>query len=354
MVTIKDIAKECNVSIATVSNVVNGKNKVGAQTQKRILEAIEKYGYKPNLVAKGLRSKRSGVIGIIVEDMAQFTTPDIVEGIMHRIEDYGYKSVLVNLRFYSRWSDTWFNDESMLESTIKQSLSEISSMQADGLIYVAVHGRNVTKIPEDIGIPAVMTYAYEQNPQVPSVVIDDELSAYTAMKYLLEKGHREIAIIGGRTDNLHTQLRLKGAVRALDEYGVTVPDDRLFYVKWNRDDGYKAAEELFGRDKKVTAVFCMTDRMAGGVYQYLYDNGRVVGGDCSVIGYDGQSISDYFIPGLTTMALPLDRIGDCAARLLMEKLEGIQSGIELKDNILAIPCEFVERESVRDLNADKG
>ncbi len=352
MVTIKDIARECNVSIATVSNVINGKNKVGAQTQKKVLEVIDKYGYKPNQVAKGLRSKRSGMIGIIVEDMAQFSTPDIVEGIMHHIEEYGYKSILINLRLYARWSDTWFKDESMLDMTIRQSLSEISSMQADGLIYVAVHARDVQKIPSTIGIPAVMTYAHELNPDIPSVMIDDERSSYEAMKYLLAKGHRQIAIVGGREDNLHTVLRLKGARKAFAEYDLDIPEDRVIYGSWNRTDGYNAAKRLFEKDRKITAVFCMTDRMAGGVYQYLHENGLVIGRDCSVMGYDGQNISQYFLPGLTTMALPLMQIGDVAARLLMEKIEGIDSNITPKNNVVAIPCEFIERDSVMDRFTD--
>ncbi len=346
MITIKDIARECNVSIATVSNVMNGKNKAGAETKKRIFECIEKYGYKPNQVAKGLRSKRSGVIGIIAEDMAQFTTPDIVEGIMRHIEEYGYKSILINLRLYSRWADKWFHDETMLDVTIKQSLAEISAMQADGLIYIAVHARDVNKIPINLSIPSVMTYAHELNPQTPSVMIDDEDSACRAVRYLLQKGHRDIAIIGGREDNMHTIKRLEGAKRALSEYGLDIDNDRIRFVQWNRSAGYTAAKDILSKDKDITAVFCMTDRMAGGLYQYLYDNKKVVGEDCSVVGYDGQNISDYFIPGLTTMALPLREIGDTAAGLLMEKIEGIESGIELKDNVVAIPCKFIERESV--------
>ncbi|MCR5398275.1 MAG: LacI family transcriptional regulator [Lachnospiraceae bacterium] len=347
MVTIKDIAKECGVSIATVSNVINGKNKAGEKTQKKILEVVEKYGYRPNQVAKGLRSKRSGIIGIIVEDIAQFTIPNIVEGIMQHIEEYGYKSMLINLRLYSRWSDKWFHNEDMLDTLLKQSLSEMEAMQADGLVYVAVHARDLAKIPKDIGIPAVMTYAHELNPEVPSVMVDDELSAYEAVRYLLDKGHKKVAIIGGREDNMHTELRLKGAERALNEAGIEVDKNRLIYANWNRQEGYKAACKLFsGGD--FDSIFCMTDRMAGGVYQYMHEHGIVPGRDYSVIGYDGQDLSGYLVPGLTTMALPLERIGEVASALLIEKLEGVESGIELDDNVVRVPCTFIERGSVKD------
>jgi len=111
MVTIKDIARECGVSIATVSNVLNGRKKAGEATVQLIFETARRLGYQPNLIAKGLRENQTHQIGIIVEDLSQFSVPVIVEGIMRSLEGSGYQTSVSNLRMYSRWSDTWFNNE---------------------------------------------------------------------------------------------------------------------------------------------------------------------------------------------------------------------------------------------------
>ena len=348
MVTIKDIARECNVSIATVSNVLNGKNKAGEETRSKIIEAVERLGYKPNKVAKGLRSRKTGTIGIIVEDLSQFTVPNIVEGITRHIEQYGYKSVLTNMRLYSRWADKWFSNEDMINELLEQTLEEMKSLMVDGIIYIAVHARETRKIPLDLGIPAVMIYAFEQNPDVPSVVIDDELAAYEEVNYLLEKGHTDIGIIGGREDNMHTRLRLKGALKALLEHGIEQRADRVCYALWGKKEGYEAATIL--ADKGITALFVMADRMAGGVYEYAKDHGIEIGKDLSIVGFDDQILADYLMPGLTTMALPLHPLGDAAAKLLISKLENIECEIKLQDNICKIPCTFKERGSVADIS----
>ena len=348
MVTIKDIAKECNVSIATVSNVLNGKNKAGEDTRNKIIDAVERLGYKPNKVAKGLRSRKTGTIGIIVEDLSQFTVPNIVEGITRHIEQYGYKTVLTNMRLYSRWADKWFNNEDMIDELLNQTLEELKSVMVDGIIYIAVHAREVKKIPSDLGIPAVMIYAFEQNPDVVSVVIDDELSAYEEVDYLIKRGHKDIGIMGGREDNMHTRLRLKGALKALQENGIEQRADRVCYALWGKKEGYEAAKLLAG--KGITAMFVMADRMAGGVYEYAKENGIEIGKDLSIVGYDDQILADYMLPGLTTMALPLHKLGDAAAKILISKLENIECDIKIQDNICRIPCAFKERGSVADIS----
>ena len=347
MVTIKDIAKECSVSIATVSNVLNGKNKAGEETRNRILEAVERSGYKPNKVAKGLRSKKTNIVGIIVEDLSQFTIPNVVEGITRQLESRNLKSVLINLRLYSRWSDQWFNNEDMIDEILAQSLEELGTVMVDAVIYVAVHARITNKIPETLGVPAVMIYASESNPNVPSVVIDDEQAAYEEVSYLLEKGHRDIGIIGGREDNMHTRLRLKGALKALSEHGIEQRADRICYALWGKNEGYEAARIL--ADKGLTAFFCMADRMAGGVYEYAAEHGLVVGRDISVVGFDDQIMAQYFMPPLTTMKLPLHALGETAGKALLEMLDPNSKDKPEPGTVYKIPCQFIERESVADL-----
>ena len=113
MITLKDIAKECGVSTATVSNILNGKNKVSEETRNRVLKVVNDRGYKLNYVAQGLRKQKTQTIGVIAEDIAQFTTPEIIEGIMEVCEERGYRTIVQNLRLYARWQDLWFDNDKM-------------------------------------------------------------------------------------------------------------------------------------------------------------------------------------------------------------------------------------------------
>ena len=184
MVTLKEIAKECGVSTATVSNILNGKNKVSEETRKRVMDVIEERGYKLNYIAQGLRKQKSQTIGVIAEDIAQFTTPEIIEGIMEVCEERGYRTIVQNLRLYSRWQDLWFDNEKMYHSVMDPAVQEMASIRVDGIVYVAGHARKISRFPSEYEIPSVLAYAYSQDEMVPSVVIDDE-DAVTKRTFLL-------------------------------------------------------------------------------------------------------------------------------------------------------------------------
>lgn len=348
MATIKDIAKECGVSIATVSNVLNGKNKASRQTEERIMEAVKKYGYRPNSIAKGLRSRRSGIIGIIAEDVSQFTVPPIIEAIMRNLEESNYKTVLINLRLYSRWTDTWFFNEPLIRTVIDPALRDLESMMVDGIIYIAVHSRNTHVLSAMKGLPVIMTYACEQTPEIISIVVDDEKAGHDAVKHLTECGHKRIGIIAGARDNMHTQLRLDGARRALSEAGIEFNEKLVRYADWDKESGYRVSADLMN-EGGITAVFCMTDRMAGGLCQYLEEQGLTVGKDVSVMGFDNQDLAEFCRPGLSTMSLPLQEIGDMSAGLLLDLLSEEPEHVPEKDRIpepVRLPCRLIERDSV--------
>ena len=190
-----------------------------------------------------------------------------------------------------------------------------------------------------------MAYAYDNNPLVPAVLPDDETSAYQMTRYLIQKGHRKIALLAGKEDNLHTQRRLKGYQNALYDAQILYNPRLVRYVDWNKPSGYQEAKRLLKED--ITAVFCMSDVMAGGVYQYLDELGLRAGRDVSVVGFDNQELSEYMIPGLTTMTLPLKEIGTTSAKLLFDQIE--KGEVEMNREIL-IPCFFVERDSVKEIS----
>lgn len=349
MVTLKEIARECNVSPMTVSNILNGRPKVGEETRERVLETIKRMGYSPNYIAQGLRNQKTKMIGIIAEDISQFSTPEIVEGIMSYCEEKGYRSIVKNLRFYARWSDTWYEKESDYHEILERAIKELVSIMVDGIIYVSGHARVIHCFPEHFSKPAVMAYAFDSNPEIPSVGIDDQGAAYEMVEYLISKGHSKIGVIGGKENNIHTQQRLLGYQKALFEHQILYNPEWVRYAAWDKESAYAEAQELLKTE--VTAIFCMSDRMAGGLYRCLSESGRRAGVDLAVAGFDDQEIASFFLPGLTTMALPLIEIGHVSARLLLEQIERgeEETGRDTMPEKLLIPCTLTERESVHQI-----
>ena len=346
MVTIKDIAEKCNVSATTVSNILNGKAKAGKETRELVMQTVKEMGYQPNYIAQGLRNSRTRIIGIIAEDITQFTIPKIIEGIMEHCEEKGYRTIVQNLRLYARWSDLWYDKDKDYHSILDPVLQEMLSIHVDGIIYVAGHARVIHCFPPGFRIPAVMAYAYSGSDEVPSVAIDDTASTYEIVKYLLDMGHRRIGVIGGRSDHIHTQKRLLGYQKALFEARVLFDPGLVRYGNWDRDSGYQTAGELM--DCGATALFCMADRMAGGAYDRIEERGLKVGQDISVAGFDDQDIAEFFRPGLTTTRLPLNEIGLEAARYLLEKIETGKIAAEQPGEALEtlVPCRMQMRSSV--------
>lgn len=349
MVTLKEIARECNVSATTVSNILNGKARASEETKRMVLQKVKETGYRPNYIAQGLRTQKTRMIGIIAEDIAQFSTPAIIEGIMACSEQRGYRTTLFNLRMYARWQDTWYDKEQQYHSIADPAVHELLSIKADGVIYVAGHARIIECFPDDFAIPAVMAYAYSNSVSVPSVVVSEEESSIAMVKYLISMGHERIGVICGRADNIHTQKRLLGYQKALYEEHILFNPSLVRFGNWERDSGYTETAGLL--KEGATAIYCMADRMAGGVYDYLEEQGLKAGEDISVAGFDNQNIAEYFRPSLTTMSLPLGEIGHRAAEILFEKMDSGQEQAKEKTEI-QIPCDLVVRNSVKKLSGE--
>lgn len=348
MITLKEIAEECNVSATTVSNILNGKPKVSRETKERVLAVVKKRGYRPNYMAQGLRNQKTRTIGIIAEDIVQFTTPPMVESIMAYCEEQGYRTVLQNLRLYARWKDTWFDNEKAYRSVFEPCLQEMASIKVDGIIYVAGHARIINCFSENFRIPHVMAYAYNQAGNTPSIVIDDEKGGYDMMKYLISMGHRKIGVLGGRIDNIHTKRRLLGVQKALFEAQIPYNPEWVRYGEWDRPSGYREAKELV--HVGVSVIFCLSDLMARGVYDYLEECGLRAGREISVAGFDNNEVAQYSSPGITTMQLPLLEIGRQSAQLLLRKLdENLSEDAACCDERqeILVPCTLLERLSVK-------
>lgn len=342
MITVKEIAQACNVSPSTVSNILNGKTNASEETRKKVMAAVKELGYQPNFFAQSMRKQNSRIIGIITEDLNQFSTAPIVEAVMAYCDDHEYRSILMNLRMYDKWSDTWFEDETKLKTVLEPVLREALSIRVDGLLYVAGHCRNINVFPEDLPIPLTLAYGFSGNEKYPSIVIDDEKGGYDMTVYLIERGCTKIGLIAGTEENLHTQSRLKGYQRALFEGNILYNPQWVQYGDWFRQSGYRAAKRLL--QDGVTALFCMNDVMAAGAYDFINEKNLIVGRDISVVGYDDREIAAYFRPGLTTNAIRLREIGRKSAETLIGLLQADEKDVEIPQ-IIRIPCKMIERDS---------
>lgn len=343
MITVKKIAKECGVSPSTVSNILNGRSNVGEETRQRVLDFVELTGYQPNYFAQSIRNKSSQIISIITEDLTVFGTNPIVESIMAYCDDRNYRTVLMNLRLYSKWRDTWYDEDEIVKATMRPYLQEALSIRVRGIIYVAGHCRLIDYFPPNFNIPVVVAYGLSKNDVYHSIVIDDEKGGYDTARYLISMGHVNTGIVAGVAENLHTANRLLGYQRALFDEGILYNPSLVYYGDWTRESGYHGAKQLLG--KGVTAIFCMNDTMAAGVYDCLHERGLRVGNDISVIGYDNMELSDYLYPRLTTSGIELGKIGRKSAEIMIDTLENTDAG---RQDVLSIkiPSTMIERESV--------
>jgi LacI family transcriptional regulator len=349
MVTLKEVAERCGVSATTVSNVINGKAKTSEETRKRIMKVIKETGYRPNYMAQGLRVKKTRTVAIIAEDIAQFTSPPIIESIMACCEERGYRAIVHNLRLYDRWQDTWYGQEEEYHSVLDPVIKDVLAEQVDGVIYLAGHARVIRAFDEMFPLPVVMCYAYSDSDSIPSVVIDDEKSAYDIVSYLIRMGHKRIGFIGGRRENIHTEQRLIGYQKAMFENGLLFDPKLVYYGDWSRESGYEGAKVLV--TKGITALFGISDQMSGGIYDFLEESKIAIGRDLSVAGFDNEIISAFFRPKLTTTELPLREIGRVSADLLLGALENAtgESKGSQKKRIIKVPCKMVIRDSVKEI-----
>ncbi|MCR4742499.1 MAG: LacI family transcriptional regulator [Treponema sp.] len=343
MITLKEIAERCGVSIATVSNILNGKTNFSEETKERILEVIKETGYRPNYMARTLRAHKTNTIGIIVDDVIDFSAPNLIDGLMGYCEGKGYKIVLENIRFYYKTANIWKSHDEYKEA-VNKAIQEMSVIKVDGIIYIAAHSRNIDCIPKNLDIPFVISYAYDDL-ETPCVVFDDEKAGFDMTEYLISKGHSKIALIMGNKDSIHTLDRFKGFTKAMKKHSLPVNEKWQYYGNWNLESGYDACKNLFESKELPSAIFSFNDIMAYGVYKCLSEKNLRPGKDISVVGFDNREVSRFMTPELTTIYIPLREIGEKSADTLIRIING--ESVEQK---IALPCSLIERDSVCDIN----
>lgn len=338
MSTIREISKQANVSIATVSKVLNGKDGVNPQLRERVLQVAQELNYHPNLNARHLKAGCSKTIGIITEDLTVFNSPEIVDGIAAECEDSDYHYILSNLRFFKRYGN---GPKDLKESTalVHSAVDDMLSKQVDGIIYVGCHSHIVISLPENTDTKFVCAYCVSNNPTIPSIIYNDEKASFEETELLLRLGDQKIGMITGPSDSSHTANRTRGHQYALFEHDIPYNPQLTLTGDWSRDCASILAEQLI--NEGVTAIFAHNDLMALGVLDYCAAHDIEVGRDLRLIGFDNREIASVCRPSLSTVALPLFEIGTTAAAQMLRILHGESP----TDHQILLDCAIIERES---------
>ncbi|AIE61055.1 catabolite control protein A [Bacillus methanolicus] len=330
-VTIYDVAREANVSMATVSRVVNGNPNVKPATRKKVMEVIERLGYRPNAVARGLASKKTTTVGVIIPDISSTFFAELTRGIEDIATMYKYNIILSN-------SDQ--NKEKELHL-----LNTMFGKQVDGIVFMSgnISSEHVEEF-EKSPVPIVLAGSIEETEKIPSVNIDYEQAAYDVVQSFIEKGHKEIAfVIGPLHEPINKEKKLAGYKRALENYGIPFREDLIIEGDYTYDSGIEAIEKLLEMDARPTAIFVGSDEMALGVIHGAEDKGYKIPDDFEVISSDNTRLTLMVRPQLTTVVQPLYDIGAVAMRLLTK----LMNKEEVSDQIVILPHRIEFRRSTK-------
>ncbi|MFJ3385106.1 MULTISPECIES: LacI family DNA-binding transcriptional regulator [unclassified Curtobacterium] len=305
-VTIADVARAAGVSIPTVSKVINNRDGVAPATMLRVQEVVERLGYETSLVARSLRSSRTGVIGILVPEFEPFST-ELLRGVSTAATGTGYELLayagLVTGASQPGWE--------------RRSLSRLSGTLIDGAIVVTP-----TTALSTSSIPVVAIDPHTGPEGHATVDTDNEGGARSAVDHLLALGHTRIAHIHGRADLASAQLRETGYRAALADAGLRVDEDLVRAGDYQEDRATAVARELLSIPDRPTAVFAANDSSAIGVLHAAAELGLRVPQDLSVIGFDDVPQASTTTPPLTTVAQPLADLGAAAVEMLLTMLRG--------------------------------
>lgn len=327
-ITIYDVAREANVSMATVSRVVNGNPNVKPTTRKKVLATIERLGYRPNAVARGLASKKTTTVGAIIPDISNIFFSELARGIEDIATMYKYNIILSN-------SDS--NKEKEL-----QLINTMLEKQVDGILFM---GGNITEEHiqqfKTASVPVVLAATYDSTDVIPSVNIDYELAAYEATKELIAGGNEQPALVAGTNDSMVNNLKYEGYLRALKEANIEVDDSYIIKGEYSYNGGLSAVEKLLELDKLPSSVFVTFDEIAIGVIHGFQDRGYKVPEDVQVFGFDNTKLAKMVRPTLSTVVQPMYDIGAVAMRLLTKYM----NKEEVSDKNVVLPHRLEKRNS---------
>ncbi|WP_144528425.1 LacI family DNA-binding transcriptional regulator [Peribacillus simplex] len=326
-ITIYDVAKEANVSIATVSKVINKNGRISEKTKRKVYRVMEELNYQPSLIASALMGKQTKTVGLFIPDLANPFFSELARSIEDRANELGYNVVICN-------TDYSIEKENKYISLLQQK-------SVDGFILASGFEklkRVEELMNEDIPV-AIVARDFPMFP-VNAVAVDDFMGGFKATSYLIDLGHKDIGIIA--RDVWSNRERLRGYKEAMEVNGFKIPD-----FKFAKDTTIAAGEEVtneFLKSKKPpTAIFACNDLLAIGAIQAAKAQNLKVPDHLSVVGFDNTMIAGIVDPPLTTIAQPIQRMGQEVVDLMIKMIKGEKE----KARITLLP-ELVVRESTKE------
>jgi LacI family transcriptional regulator len=329
--TIREVSRRANVSMSTVSRVLNGTAPVAEATRQRVLEAVDELGYTPNAFAQGLVTNRSGGVGVVVNALTSAFFGLILRGIETAVEEAG-----MHMMVASGHADP--ERERAAADFLRQRRSDALIIQFDGtpdleLIELA-RGE----------LPTVVLGRYVAELADRCVYLDNEMGGAMATRHLIERGHRRIAHIAGPLSVPDARSRLQGYRQALEGAGLPYDEDLVIESDFMVDGGHASTERLLERDLDITALFAANDEMAAGAIVALGEAGYRLPDDISIVGFDDVVLARHLHPALTTVKQPLREMGRAAAQIALAAIEGREVEVQRR-----FEPELVERTSVKTL-----
>ncbi|AOA00371.1 MULTISPECIES: catabolite control protein A [Carnobacterium] len=328
-ITIYDVAREANVSMATVSRVVNGNPNVKPTTRKKVLEVIDRLDYRPNAVARGLASKKTTTVGVIVPDVTNLYFSSLARGIDDIATMYKYNIILAN-------SDQ--NDQKEI-----QVLNTLLAKQVDGIIYM---GHKITdEMRAEFSrskTPVVLAGTVDPDAQVGSVNIDYTEATEQVITQLIAKGNKKIAFVSGAlTEPINGIYRMNGYKKALKKAGINFDEKLVFETEYS----YQAGEEMYNKLAKVgaTAAFVGDDELAIGILNGALDHGIKIPEKFEVVTSNNSKLTEMVRPRLSTITQPLYDIGAVSMRLLTK----LMNKEEVEEKTIILPHNIADRGTTK-------
>lgn len=305
MATIKDVAARAGISYTTVSHVVNGTRPVSEQVRRKVEAAIAELGYVPSGVARSLRARATGTLGLLVPNASNPYFAELARGIEDHAERNGYSVILCN-------------SDDDIDKQLRY-LRVLLERRIDGLIVATVASDAAfAQALANLQVPLVLVDRSLEGVSADQLRVDHEQGAYLATRHLLELGHRRIVCIGGPASTQVAQLRAAGYHRALDEAGVVA--QAVVDCPFTSPAGHAAAQVLLAAEPRPTAIFAGNDMIALGVLRAAAEHQLQVPRQLSVVGFDDIEVSRYLHPALTTVGQCIGTLGEQVAARLLERI----------------------------------
>lgn len=332
-VTIEDVAREANVSISTISRVVNGSKAVSTELRQRVDQAIVKTGYRPNVIARSLITNKTHTIGLAVSDISNSVMGVIAKGINSVCQKNGYTVIMCET------SGTLENEIAMLD--------KLGEYHVDGLVFAGVNvGRELADKMLQMNYPVVLVNQKESYGQtrVMTISYDNYQAAYDTVALLISAGHRRIATIGGPENDYSAGVRrLRGYHKAMEDAGLVVAESYIQHGDFSFESGFQGMQRIYEESLELpTAVVCGSDLVAIGAMQSAYSMGLSVPEDISIIGFDDSEMSRYTRPTLSTVRIPYFDEGALAANTLLRMIRDP----DVKPEFICVKHKVIRRMSM--------